>query len=116
MSWLRVPEIQPYVEHAAYRAYAFVDQSKLPEGWDRDRIMAEIGSVGVPVFSGSCSEVYLEKAFNDTGWVPKEPLPVAHELGECSLMFLVHPTLTSQEIEKTVAAVSHVDQLMYSVV
>jgi hypothetical protein len=35
----------------------------LPEGWPCDRIMAEINALGVPYFSGSCSEVYLEKSF-----------------------------------------------------
>ncbi|MGO1693855.1 MAG: aminotransferase, partial [Marinobacter sp.] len=30
-----------------------------------------------------------------------QPLPVAKELGETSLMFLVHPTLSEAEIEKT---------------
>jgi dTDP-4-amino-4,6-dideoxygalactose transaminase len=56
---------------------------------------------GVPCYSGSCSEVYLEKAFDGTGWRPAERLPVARELGETSLMFLVHPTLTPDEIGKT---------------
>ena len=51
---------------------------------------------GVPCFSGSCSEVYLEKAFDGTGWRPEKPMPVARELGETSLMFLVHPTLNEQ--------------------
>jgi dTDP-4-amino-4,6-dideoxygalactose transaminase len=55
----------------------------------------------VPCFSGSCSEVYLEKAFDGTDLRPAEPLYVARELGETSLMFLVHPTLTEAEINKT---------------
>ena len=58
-------------------------------------------AAGVPCFSGSCSEVYLEKAFDDTGWRPTHRLPNAKELGETSLMFLVHPNLTSAEISKT---------------
>src|SRR5690554_3234581 len=67
----------------------------------RDRIMQQINERGVPCFSGSCSEVYLEKAFDGTGWRPEQPLPVARELGETSLMFLCHPTLTEAEIDKT---------------
>ena len=63
--------------------------------------MNEITARGVPCFSGSCSEVYLEKAFDNTGWRPEDRLPVAKELGETSLMFLVHPTLSSFEIKKT---------------
>ena len=67
----------------------------------RDKMMMEINEKGVPCYSGSCSEVYLEKAFDTTGFRPKERLPVAKELGETSLMFLVHPTLTKEEIQKT---------------
>ncbi len=81
---------------------------RLAEGWDRDRIMAEINALGVPCFSGSCSEVYLEKAFDDTGYRPVERLPVAKELGETSLMFLVHPTLTDAEMDLTCEAIKQV--------
>jgi dTDP-4-amino-4,6-dideoxygalactose transaminase len=98
---LRVPEVPDYIEHAAYKCYVFVRPEKLKDGWDRDRIMSEIMMQGVPCYSGSCSEVYLEKAFDNTGWQPEQRLPVAKELGETSLMFLVHPTLTEAEIHKT---------------
>lgn len=95
-------------EHAAYKCYVFVEPNKLGEGWNRDRIMSEVVSRGVPCFSGSCSEVYLEKAFDGTGWRPDKPLPVARELGETSLMFLCHPTLTEAEIDKTCAVIESV--------
>lgn len=98
---LRVPTVPAEVEHAAYKCYVFVEPTDLKSGWDRDRILDEITVRGVPCFSGSCSEVYLEKAFDDTGWRPVERLPVAKALGEDSLMFLVHPTLTEAEINKT---------------
>lgn len=98
---LRVPGIPLDIEHAAYKCYVFVEPEKLNQGWDRDRIAAEVNALGVPCFSGSCSEVYLEKAFDDTGWRPAERLAVAKNLGDTSLMFLVHPTLTNEEIEKT---------------
>jgi dTDP-4-amino-4,6-dideoxygalactose transaminase len=65
--------------------------------------MAEINALGVPCFSGSCSEVYLEKAFDNTPFRPKERLPIAKELGETSLMFLVHPTLSETDLTKTCA-------------
>ncbi|MNG15726.1 hypothetical protein D3C84_995720 [compost metagenome] len=86
----------------------FVEPQQLKDGWDRDRILNEIAACGVPCFSGSCSEVYLEKAFDDTGWRPAERLPVARELGETSLMFLIHPTLSLVEIEKTCRVLSEV--------
>lgn len=87
--------------HAAYKCYVFVKAEDLNADWDRDKIMNEIVSRGVPCFSGSCSEVYLEKAFDNTDYRPKERLPNAKELGETSLMFLVHPTLTEDEIKLT---------------
>lgn len=87
--------------HAHYKCYVQVRPEYLAPGWSRDRIVEEVISHGVPCFQGSCSEVYRERAFDGTGWRPGEPLEVARELGETSLMFLVHPTLTKVEIEKT---------------
>ncbi|WP_180179682.1 DegT/DnrJ/EryC1/StrS aminotransferase family protein [Acinetobacter sp. YH12041] len=87
--------------HAAYKCYVQVNTDALPEGWSRDRIMNEINAESVPCFSGSCSEVYLEHAFDDTPWRPKERLKNAQKLGETSLMFLVHPTLTENNIQTT---------------
>jgi dTDP-4-amino-4,6-dideoxygalactose transaminase len=77
-------------------------------GWSRDLIIEAINAQGVPCYQGSCSEVYLEKAFEETGWRPTKRLPVARELGENSLMFLVHPTLTDAEILKTCKAIEQV--------
>lgn len=101
---LRVPEVPDDIVHAAYKCYVFVDGSAA----QRDRIMQQIHERGVPCFSGSCSEVYREKAFDGTGWRPEKPLPVAHRLGDTSLMFLVHPTLTQAEIDKTCAVLAEV--------
>ncbi|QQE87172.1 DegT/DnrJ/EryC1/StrS family aminotransferase [Azotobacter chroococcum] len=98
---LRVPELPADIEHAAYKCYLFVEPPRLNDGWDRERILAEIVARGVPCFSGSCPELYLERAFEGTPWRPAERLPVARELGETSLMFLVHPTLSAAEIERT---------------
>lgn len=92
---LRVPRIPDEVTHAAYKCYVFA------EAGNRDELMSAINKAGVPCFSGSCSEVYHERAFDGTGWRPEEPLAIARELGETSLMFLVHPTLTCEEITKT---------------
>ncbi|QCU91089.1 DegT/DnrJ/EryC1/StrS aminotransferase family protein [Thiomicrorhabdus sediminis] len=107
---LRVPIVPHEIEHAAYKCYVFVDPVNLNEGWNRDRIMNEIAQHGVPCYSGSCSEVYLEAAFDETGLRPEKPLPNAKELGETSLMFLVHPTLTNQEIDKTCETLTMVMQ------
>lgn len=111
LAGLRVPSVPVQIKHAAYKCYVFVEADKLREGWTRDRILSEVSARGVPCFSGSCSEVYLEKAFDGTGWRPEVPLPVARRLGEESLMFLVHPTLTPDELDKTCAVLSAVMQL-----
>jgi dTDP-4-amino-4,6-dideoxygalactose transaminase len=108
---LRVPDVPSFITHAAYKCYVFVEANKLREGWTRDRILNEISARGVPCFSGSCSEVYLEKAFDDTSWRPEIPLPVARRLGEESLMFLVHPTLTADELAETCLVLSDVMKL-----
>lgn len=108
LNGLRVPSLPDDIRHAAYKCYVFVEPSRLKEGWNRDRIQAEIAERGVPCYSGTCSEVYLEKAFDDTGWRPAQRLPVAKELGETSLMFLVHPTLSQREIEQTCDALADV--------
>ena len=105
---LRVPVIPGYIGHAAYKCYVFVEPDQLKAGWDRDRIMAEINQCGIPCYSGSCSEVYLEKAFDNTGWRPAERLPVAKKLGETSLMFLVHPTLNTADIQLTCQVLTNV--------
>lgn len=96
--------------HAAYKCYVQVNSNKLPENWSRDKIMEAINSLGIPCYSGSCSEVYLEHAFDDTPWRPAQRLPNAKKLGEESLMFLVHPTLTKQDMNRTVAAIEQVLQ------
>lgn len=112
---LRVPKLtcancdgscatQRQCSHAVYKCYVFVEGTEQ----DRDTIMEQINAAGVPCFSGSCSEVYLEKAFDGTGWRPKERLPVAKRLGETSLMFLCHPTLTQAEIDKTCEVLAEV--------
>lgn len=100
---LRVPVVPEEIGHAGYKCYVFVDEAVVnePVADVRDRIMNAIVAEGVPCFSGSCSEVYLEKAFTDLGLGPQERLPVAKALGESALMFLVHPTLTEAEIDKT---------------
>ncbi|ETK41812.1 aminotransferase [Pseudomonas fluorescens FH5] len=105
---LRVPQIPAHITHAAYKCYVFVEPSSLKDGWNRDRILEMLVARGVPAFSGSCSEVYLEKAFDNTGWRPTIRLPNAVELGETSLMFLVHPTLTDKEIELTCEVLAQV--------
>lgn len=98
---VRRVNVPSYIQHAEYKHYLFVNPENLASDWSRDRLVNEIMARGVPCYQGSCSEVYLEKAFDDTPWRPENRLPNARRLGETSLMFLVHPTLTSEEIDKT---------------
>ena len=110
----RVPSLPYSIEHAWYKCYLFVDETQLKPGWDRDRILAAIMERGVPCFSGSCSEVYLEKCFQKAALGPVDRLPVAKELGETSLMFMVHPTLTSENVSKTLKVIKEVAEISKS--
>lgn len=105
---LRVLKVSNVFEHAYYKYYVMVRPETLREGWNRDRIMHAINTEGIPCFSGICSEIYLEKAFVDAGIGPEKRLPVAKALGETSLMFLVHPTLSLEDIAQTVKAVKKI--------
>lgn len=107
LSGLRIPPVPEYVSHSFYKYYVFVRPERLKNDWTRDRIMEAILAEGVPCFQGSCSEMYLEGAF--TGSLrPAQRLPVAKQLGETSLMFLVHPTLHDQDMLDVVSAVRKV--------
>jgi dTDP-4-amino-4,6-dideoxygalactose transaminase len=105
---IRLVKIPDHVQHAQYKYYAFIKLEHLAKGWTRDRIVDEINLLGVPCFQGSCSEVYLEKAFDTTNFRPKDRLCNAVELGETSIMLLVHPTLTPSEIAKTCEALEKI--------
>jgi dTDP-4-amino-4,6-dideoxygalactose transaminase len=104
---LRVTQPPSHVDHSYYKYYVFVRPEALRSDWDRDRILEAISARGIPCFSGSCSEIYLEKAFPDE-MRPAARLPIARELGETSLMFLVHPTLQEEHIAATCTAVADV--------
>lgn len=99
-------------QHAYYKCYVQVNTDALPEGWSRDRIMHELNSLNVPCFSGSCSEVYLEHAFDHTPWRPQQRLVNAQKLGETSLMFLVHPTLSDENMNTMLEAIQKVQQMI----
>lgn len=96
--------------HSYYKYYVFIRPDRLHADWDRDRIMNAVAAEGIPCFSGSCSEIYLEKAFAAAGFGPAGRLPVAKTLGETSLMFLVHPTVSARDIADTAVALANVMQ------
>ncbi|SDA92817.1 DegT/DnrJ/EryC1/StrS aminotransferase family protein [Sinorhizobium sp. NFACC03] len=90
---LRTPMPPRDCQHAWYRFYTFVVSDRLGEGWTRDRIVEEINRAGLACFSGSCPEIYRERAFSDLGLAPARALPNAQLLGESSIAFLVDPTI-----------------------
>jgi dTDP-4-amino-4,6-dideoxygalactose transaminase len=104
---LRVTVPPAEVSHSYYKYYVFIRPEQLRDGWTRDRIMAAILAEGIPCFTGSCSEIYLEEAFTPE-LRPRQRLKMAKELGETSLMFLVHPTLSETDMHDTCRAVAKV--------
>ena len=105
---LTVPLPEPDVGHAYYKFYAYVDPRRLGPGWTREALVEAISAEGIPCSSGSCSEMYLEKAFAGSDSVPESRLPVARTLGETSLMFMVHPTMKPRDITDTASAIRKV--------
>jgi dTDP-4-amino-4,6-dideoxygalactose transaminase len=104
---LRVPQPPSHIGHSYYKYYAFVRPEELCTGWTRDRILSAIVAEGIPCFTGSCSEICLEKAFASE-LRPAERFTVAKKLGETSLMFLVHPTLSECDMHDTCQAIARV--------
>jgi dTDP-4-amino-4,6-dideoxygalactose transaminase len=102
---LRVPLPPEHLTHAWYKLYAFVRPQALASGWSRDSLLPELEAEGIPALTGSCPEIYLEKAFEGTDFRPPARLPNARALGETSLMFMVHPTMTDADIDRVASAV-----------
>lgn len=103
---IRMPLPPDGMTHAFYRLYGYVKPDGLKNGWNRDRVIAGILQRGGTAFQGTCSEIYLEKAFEGSGFTPSERLPVARELGETSLMFLTHPNISDEQISVICDAVT----------
>src|SRR5262249_44333819 len=82
---LRITRPPHHIRHCYYKYYAFVVAEALRPGWNRDRILQQICARGIPCFTGSCSEIYMEDAFSQE-MRPKDRLTIAKELGETSLM------------------------------
>jgi dTDP-4-amino-4,6-dideoxygalactose transaminase len=107
MPALRVTVPPPEIRHSYYKYYVFLRPERLRENWTRQRIIDAINAEGIPCFSGSCSEIYMERAFPEP-MRPQHRLPTAKQLGETALMFLVHPTLSENDMHDTADAVGKV--------
>ena len=103
---VRVPLPSPPFEHAWYKFYAYLIPDALAEGWDRERILFEFNKEKTPVFSGSCSEIYLEKCMSNS--YQNKQLSNAKSLGDTSLMFLVHPTIDKKSLDTYISKIVHV--------
>ena len=96
---IRIPETPIKYKHAWYKFYCYLNANYIKKDWNRNRIINEINNEGFPASIGGCSEIYLEKCFVDKNLNPKERLPIAKELGETSIMFQIHPSINSNEME-----------------
>jgi len=105
---IRVTRPGADIGHSYYKYYAFLEPDRLGPGWNQDRVIAAINAEGIPCIYGSCSEIYLEKAFVSAGLAPATRLPVAQRLSTTSLCFPLHPTLTSVDMHDVCAAVAKV--------
>ncbi|BAP13839.1 aminotransferase [Alcanivorax sp. NBRC 101098] len=116
LTGLRAPIVPSEIGHAGYKCYVFVDENMVSGsvGEVRDIIMGALVANGVPCFSGSCSEIYREKAFTRLALGPPKRLPIAKRLAESSLMFLVHPTLNDFEIRKACSTLEDVVKSVFS--
>ena len=114
---LRVTVPPSGVYHSYYKYYGFIRQEELKDSWNRDRVIRHLNRAGVPCNTGICPEIYREKAFENSGCrlhgSVTDPagsafLPVARLLGETSVMFMVHPTLTRATVQYVIDQVTHV--------
>jgi dTDP-4-amino-4,6-dideoxygalactose transaminase len=100
---LRVPVPEAGLAHAFYKFYAYVDAPAAEASVLRGEVLKRTAAAGLRVFSGSCSEMYKERAFAD---LSISPLPNAHQLGESSLMVEVHPTLDPARLARRAEALA----------
>ncbi len=102
---IRVDDVPSHVKHAWYRCYVYVNDKSIKGGWNREKILKALNKLGVPCFVGACPELYLEKNFIHFSKNKIKRLPNARELGETSLAFLTHPTLTKPKMEIIVSKI-----------
>ncbi len=108
---LRLTVPPEHIYHAYYKYYTFVRPERLKQDWNRDRILEAIRAEGIACGPGSCSEVYLERAFDNSPSRPSERLPIAKRLGETSIMLPLHPTLSEGDMGDMVEAIRKVSKV-----
>ena len=105
---VRSPLPNSNIQNAWYKLYIYIRSEFLKKDWNRDKILNEINNMGYPAGSGSCGELYLEKAFRDNGFKNFIPLKNARELEQSSIMLLIHPTIKDTEIKNYASAIESV--------
>lgn len=95
---INIPIPPDNITHAYYKFYCYVNENCFLTDWNRERIIHELNINGFPAYSGSCSEIYLEKCFKDVGLSPINNLKNAHILGNTSIMFLVNPNISIEQM------------------
>jgi len=92
----RIPEVKSYMQHAWYKLNIFLEDSAL-ESIKPVNLINLFTEAGVPCFAGPCPEIYLEKSFeNNKAHI--HYFPNARKLGETSIMFLVHPSFSDEDL------------------
>lgn len=92
--------------HAFYKLYFYIDTGTDEEAASlRSEILRKSAQAGLRVFSGSCSEIYLEQAFSD---LSPPDCPVSRSLGARSLMVEVHPTLRQNLLQLRAARLAQI--------
>ncbi len=108
-----VPIVDSYMCHAYYKFYVYINIKNFKRFSTRKNLISKLNKMGVDCFSGSCSEIYKEEAFKNSKFKPNKSLPNAKKIGETSLMFLVHQTITEKEIKITC---KKIDQAIKSII
>lgn len=112
-SFLDVPVFEEKLgnKNAYYRLYAKVKPNLKAvcseENLLRDVLINKLVDEGVPCFSGTCSEIYREKLFIEAGYSPPIPFNNAQYFSDHALCFLVHHTITEQQIQHMKRAVKN---------
>lgn len=105
---LQVLNAPAHSEHSYYKYYVNVAHHLIGGPWTRDDIAKALQAEGIPCGSGVCCEIYKEKAFADSGFLPRRRLTNTEQLSQRGIMFMVHPTLGMSAIDDTVSALTKV--------
>lgn len=99
LPWVEIPAVGKEFFHSYYKFYLSLNAAGFRDDWTRERVVAEINAAGMPCLSGVCPEIYRERAFARDELGPAQCLSVAAELGRRSLLLLVHPTISMEEMK-----------------